>query len=111
MGSTTVELPVKNDDTVRMVNKRRTEDGGGAEEVEKDGHHVRLAEGLAKAMGGLKLCCEEELSQELLLEYLKSTGEIKEVKGVFEVTVQTMAGTSYEATMEEGVAAIIRCVR
>ena len=85
-----------------MVNKRRTEDGGGAKEVEKDGHHVRLAEGLAKAMGGLKLCCEEELSRELLLEYLKSTGEIKEVKGVFEVTVQTMVGTSFEVTLEEG---------
>jgi hypothetical protein len=86
-----------------MVNKRRrTEDGDGAEEVEKDEQNVRLGEGLAKIMGGHTFCREEDLSRELLLEYLKSTGEIEEVKGVFEVTVQTMVGTSFEVTLEEG---------
>jgi hypothetical protein len=33
---------------------------------------VRLGEGLAKIMGGHTFCREEDLSRELLLEYLKS---------------------------------------
>ena len=47
---------------------------------------VKLPEGMRVAMGGCKYCAEEELTREVLLEYLKRKGEIKEVSLV-EVTV------------------------
>ena len=37
----------------------------------------------------------------MLLEFLKSQGAIKEVKGLMEVTVQTMAGASFGVMLEE----------
>ena len=55
-----------------------------------------------KLMGGVKLCREEELTRAVLLEFLKSQGAIKEVKGLVEVTVQTMAGASFGVMLEEG---------
>ena len=53
-------------------------------------------------MRGVKLCREEELTRAVLLEFLKSQGTIEEVKGLVEVTVQTMAGTSFGLMLEEG---------
>ena len=53
-------------------------------------------------MGGVKLCRKEELTRDVLLECLKSQGTIKEVKGLVEVTVQTMAGASFGEMLEEG---------
>ena len=41
-----------------------------------------VGEGLRKLMGGVKLCREEELTRAVLLEFLKSQGEIEEVKGL-----------------------------
>ena len=38
----------------------------------------------------------------MLLEFLKSQGAIKEVKGLLEVTVQTMAGARFGVMLEEG---------
>ena len=38
------------------------------------------------------MCREEELTRDVLLEFLKSQGKIEEVKGLVEVAVQTMAG-------------------
>ena len=68
-----------------------------------DAGYVRIVgEGLSKLMGGVKLCREEELTRAVLLEFLKSQGEIKEVKGLVEVTVQTMAGASFGVMLEEG---------
>ena len=61
-----------------------------------------VSDELRKLMGGLKLCREEELTRTVLLEFLKSQGEIKEVKGLVEVTVQTMAGSSFGVMLEEG---------
>ena len=53
-------------------------------------------------MGGAKLCREEELTRAVLLEFLKSQGEIKETKSLVEVTVQTMAGASFGVVLEKG---------
>ena len=53
-------------------------------------------------MGGVTLCREEELTRTVLLEFLKSQGAIEEVKGLLEVTVQTMAGASFGVMLEEG---------
>ena len=61
-----------------------------------------VGEGLRKLMGGGKFCRVEELTRDVLLEFLKSQGEIKEVKGLVEVTVQTMGGASFGVILEEG---------
>ena len=39
-----------------------------------------VSEGLRKLMGGVKICCEEELTMAVLLEILKSQGAIEEVR-------------------------------
>jgi hypothetical protein len=67
-----------------------------------DGYgYVRVVgEGLRTLMGGVKLCREEELTRPVLLEFLKSRGQIEEVKGLVEVTVQTMAGASFGVALE-----------
>ena len=74
------------------------------EEVEEnEPGYVRVVDkGLRRLMGGVKLCREEELTRAVMLEFLKSRGQIEEVKGLVEVTVQTMAGTSFGVTLEEG---------
>ena len=38
----------------------------------------------------------------MLLEFLKSQGSIKEVKGLVDVTVQTIAGASFGVILDEG---------
>ena len=40
---------------------------------------VKLPEGMRAAMGGRKYCNEEELTREVMLQYLKAKEEIKEV--------------------------------
>ena len=52
-------------------------------------------------MGGVKLCREEELTRDVLLEFLKSQAAIEEAKGLVEVTVHTMAGASFRVMLEE----------
>ena len=47
------------------------------------------------------LCRKEELTRAVLLEFLKSHGAIKEVKGLVKVTVQMMAGASFGVMLEE----------
>ena len=73
------------------------------EEEKKEEGYVRIVgEGLRNLVGGVKFCREEELARAMLLEFLKSQGEIEEVKGLVEVTVQTMAGASFGVMLEEG---------
>ena len=50
-------------------------------------------------MGGRKFCPQEELTREVLLQYLKAKGDIREVNLV-EVTVQTMSGRSFGVVLE-----------
>ena len=52
-------------------------------------------------MKGVRFCLEEELTRDVLLELLKSQGAIKEVKGLVEVIVQTMAEASFGVMLEE----------
>ena len=67
-----------------MVSKRqRTE-----ENEEEETPNVALNDGLRALMGGRKFCPQEELTREVLLQYLKVKGDIREVNLV-EVTVQT----------------------
>ena len=41
------------------------------------------------------------MTRAVLLEFLTSQGAIKQVKGLVEVTVQTMAGASFGVSLEE----------
>ena len=80
-----------------MANKRqRTEEN---EEEEEETQHVALPDGLRALMGGRKFCPQEELTREVLLQYLKAKGDIREVNLV-EVTVQTMSGRSFGVVVE-----------
>ena len=68
---------------------------------------VKLPEGMRAAMGGRKFCEQEELTREVLLQYLKGKGEIREVAGLVEVTVQTMTGRSFDVVLECGASATV----
>ena len=53
-------------------------------------------------MGGVKLCHKEELTNDVLLEFLKLQGAIEDMRGLVEVTVRTMAGASFGVILEDG---------
>ena len=82
-------------------NLPKAEDNDGKEKENEPGYVRIVGEGLCKLMGGVKLCREEELTRAVLLEFLKSQGAIEEVKGLVEVTVQTMAGARFGVMSEE----------
>ena len=71
-----------------MAKRQRTEEN----EEEEETQHVALPDGLRALMGGRKFCPQEELTREVLLQYLKAKGEIREVDGLLDITVQTMTG-------------------
>ena len=58
-------------------------------------------------MGGRKFCPQEELTREVLLQYLKAKGGIREVDGLLDITVQTMTGKSFSVVLESGSSAQI----
>ena len=61
-------------------------------------------------MGGRKYCAQDELTREVLLlglQYLKGKGEIREVAGLVEVTVQTMTGRNFDVILESGANATV----
>ena len=58
-------------------------------------------------MGGRKFCSQEELTREVLLQYLKAKGDIREVDGLLDITVQTMTGKSFGVVLESGTSARI----
>jgi hypothetical protein len=62
---------------------------------------VKLDVDLRKLMGGRKYIKEEELTREVLLEWARRKGAVKEVNLV-SVTVQSMGGTELEVILEEG---------
>ena len=68
---------------------------------------AKLPEGMRGAMGGRKFCAQDELTREVLLQYLKGKGEIREVAGLVDVTVQTMTGRSFDVVLEEGASATV----
>ena len=78
--------------------RRRTEENGEEEETQ----HVALPDGLRALMGGRKFCPQEELTREVLLQYLKAKGGIREVDGLLDITVQTMTGKSFDVMLEPG---------
>ena len=93
-------------------NKRQRvdEENEGAETEEADiapRQFVKLPEGMRAAMGGRKFCPQEELTREVLLQYLKGKGEIREVAGLVDVTVQTMTGRSFDVVLESGASATV----
>ena len=75
------------------------------EEEEEETKHVALPDGLRALMGGRKFCPQEELTREVLLQYLKAKGDIREVDGLLDITVQTMTGKSFDVVLESGVSA------
>ena len=93
-------------------NKRQRvdEENEGAETEEADTaprQLVKLPEGMRSAMGGRKYCAQDELTREVLLQYLKGKGEIREVAGLVDVTVQTMTGRSFDVVLESGASATV----
>ena len=73
------------------------------EENEEEGtQHVALPDGLRALVGGRKFCPQEELTREVLLQYLKARGDIREVDGLLDITVQTMTGKSFDVVLECG---------
>ena len=95
-----------------MNNKRqRVDDENEGAEMEEAGtapsQFVKLPEGMRAAMGGRKFCAQEELTREVLLQYLKGKGEIREVAGLVDVTVQTMTGRSFDLVLESGAGATV----
>jgi len=71
---------------------------------------LKLPEGMRSALGGRKYCSEDELTREVMLQYLKSKGDIKEVRLV-EVTVQTMTGHSFGVALEAGAGAQVHVLK
>ena len=80
-----------------MVSKRQR-----TEENEEETQYVALPDGLRALMGGRKFCPQEELTREVLLQYLKTKGDIREVDGLLDITVQTMTGKSFDVVLESG---------
>ena len=81
-----------------MVSKRQR-----TEENEEEGtQFVALPDGLRVLMGGREFCLQEELTREVLLQYLKAKGDIREVEGLLDITVQTMTGKSFDVVLESG---------
>ena len=83
----------------RGKKRQRTEEN---EEEEKETQHFALPDGLRALMGGRKFCPQEELTREVLFQYLKAKGDIREVDGLLDVTVQTMTGKSFDVVLESG---------
>ena len=76
-------------------------------EENEETQHVALPDGLRALMGGRKFCPQEELTREVLLQYLKAKGDIREVDGLLDITVQTMTGKSFGVVLESGSSAQI----
>ena len=81
------------------------------EEHEEETQHVALPDGLRALMGGRKFCPLEELTREVLLKYLKAKGDIREVEGLLDITVQTMTGKSFDVVLESGSSAQISLLK
>ena len=71
-------------------------------EENEETQHVALPDGLCALMGGRKFCPHGEPMREVLLQYLKAKGDIREVDGLLDVTVQTMTGKSFDVVLESG---------
>ena len=84
--------------------RQRTEEN---EENEAETQHVALPDGLRALMGGRKFCPQEELTRDVLLRYLKAKEDIRKVEGLLNITVQTMAGKSFDVVLESGSSAQI----
>ena len=92
--------------------RRRTEEEEDEQDPPPAPHIiVKLPEEMRAAMGGRKYCKEEELTREVMLQYLKAKGEIKEVEGLVDVTVQTMTGHSFGIVLEAGAGAQVHVLK
>jgi hypothetical protein len=63
--------------------------------------YVVLCGGLRQVMGDRRFVDQSELTRDVLLAYLKSTGEIKDAE-IFTVTVQGLSGASFPVKVEKG---------
>ena len=95
------------EDTNHQRAKEEEDAQTGQETSETPPIVVKLPEGMRAAMGGRKYCPEDELTREFLLQYLKDKGEIKEVAGLVNITVQTMTGRSFDVVLESGASATV----
>jgi hypothetical protein len=79
------------------------------EEEEPDTVDVKLSQELRELMGGRTYIKEEELTRNVLLEWAKRQGAVKEVN-LISITVQTMGGTELEVKLED-TANSVSCVK
>ena len=70
------------------------------EEEQPDTVDVKLSQELRELMGGRTYVEEEELTRDVLLEWAKRQGAVKEVN-LISVTVQSMGGTETEVKLED----------
>jgi hypothetical protein len=61
---------------------------------------VKLSQELRELMGGRTYVKEEELTRDVLLEWAKRQGAVKEVN-LISITVQTMGGTEMEVKLDD----------
>ena len=77
------------------VNKRQR-----VEEEQPDTVDVKLSQELRELLGGRTYVKEEELTRDVLLEWAKRQGAVKEVN-LISITVQTMGGTELEVKLDD----------
>ena len=70
------------------------------EEIRPAEVDLKLSEELQELMGGRKYIKEEELTRDVLLEWAKRQGAVKEVN-LISITVQTMGGTEMEVKLDD----------
>jgi hypothetical protein len=90
----------------KNTNKRQRLNGDGASADAEDAsapsckRQLKLCAGLQAYMGGRKYCLDNELTQEMLLEYVMAKGDIK-VVDTFDVKVVPMNGNGFDVTLDE----------
>ena len=69
------------------------------EEEEEATVHLRIGAALQKQLTGRTYCTPADLDKPVLIACLVALGELKLVDDVFDVSVETLSGDTFEVTM------------
>ena len=88
----------------RRKKRRRSNDDSSeaaerAEEEEEATVHLRIGAALQKQLAGRTYCTPADLDKPVLIACLLALGELKLVDDVFDVSVETLSGDTFEVTM------------
>jgi hypothetical protein len=75
------------------------DDGAGGSCQQPAVIYMRLSSEMQKKLGGRIYCTEDEISKTMLISRLLELGELKLVKSVFDVNVQTLCGGTFDVQM------------